>query len=156
MLTTITIDITGIVIWGVIFIASLIIEIQTFNLTTIWFAISSLIALIIGIFGANYYWQIGVFLIVSVVLLVITKPLVKKISKKEPEKTNLDRLIGKTAIVTTKITEDEPGEVKIQSSFWRAITKTGEPFEVGDKVVVNEITGVKLVVSKYIDKIKEE
>ena len=89
MLATITIDIAGIVIWGIIFIAAIVIEIQTFNLTTIWFAISSLIALIIGIFGANYYWQIGVFLIGSLVLLAITKPLIKKTTKKEHERTNL-------------------------------------------------------------------
>lgn len=151
MLTSITIDITGIIIWGIIFLTTLIIEIETLNLTTIWFSLGSLISLIIGIFGANYYWQIGVFLTSSLVLIAVTKPFIKKISKKEPERTNLDRLVGQSAIVTTTITLDEPGEVKIQSNYWRAVPKNGETFLVGDKVIINEITGVRLVVSKFIE-----
>ncbi len=141
-------NMTVILVWGIIFIVALVIEIETVNLTTIWFCISSILALIVGIFGANIYWQVGVFLIGSALLLAITKPFVKKFSKKEPTKTNVYSLLGQVAFVTSKITADEYGEVRLGANIWRAINKEGLTIDVGEKVIVKEIEGVKLIVLK--------
>ncbi|HHT39229.1 MAG: NfeD family protein [Acholeplasmatales bacterium] len=149
MVVLAAIEVELLYLWGAIFLAALIIELKTFNLTSVWFCVSALITLIAGIFGANIYWQIVIFIVTSTVLLIVTKPLVRKVAKKGHEKTNVDRFIGKKALVTKKITADHYGEVSIENSIWRAASFDESSFKVGDKVVVKEISGVKLVVSKF-------
>ena len=62
--------------------------------------------------------------------------------------TNSDRLIGMTAIVTKEIPEDEKGEVKAEFQKWPAISKNNKSFSVGEKVLIVEISGNKLVVEE--------
>lgn len=86
MVVLAAIEVELLYLWGAIFLAALIIELKTFNLTSIWFCVSALITLIAGIFGANIYWQIVIFIAASTVLLIVTKPLVRKVAKKGHEK----------------------------------------------------------------------
>jgi membrane protein implicated in regulation of membrane protease activity len=134
--------------WSLIFIVTLIIEIETADLVTIWFCISSFIVLILAIIGINPYIQIGVFVLLSTGLLFATKPLTKNMMKREIIRTNADRLIGMIGIVTKEIVPDELGEVKVDNGLWRAINNNGLRFEVGERVSIDAIVGIKLVVSK--------
>ena len=81
MVVLAAIEVELLYLWGAIFLAALIIELKTFNLTSVWFCVSALITLIAGIFGANIYW-IVIFIVTSTVLLIVTKPLVRKVAKK--------------------------------------------------------------------------
>lgn len=78
--------------------------------------------------------------------LLITKPMVKKFKSNKIEATNLDRVVGKTAIVTKRISASSYGEVKVLGSIWTAASD--EVIEVGMHAVVKKIDGVKLLVSK--------
>ncbi len=133
--------------WFLAFIFFLFLELATVNLVSIWFAIGCLGAIIIDIFTDTFIWQLLGFGVVSLVTLIITKPLVKKFKANKVVPTNLDRVIGKRAEVIKKITKDDYGEVKILGTIWTACSKK-ETFEVGDKVFVEAIEGVKLIVSK--------
>ena len=130
--------------WFVTFIILLIIEIVTINLVSIWFAIGAIASMINSIFI-----QLIVFIIVSLISLLITKPIIKKIKSKEIIPTNLDRVIGKSAIVTKEIKKDKYGEVKVLGSIWTACSDAD--IDLGEKVKVLSIEGVKLIV-----KIEEE
>ncbi|MBR2477014.1 MAG: NfeD family protein [Clostridia bacterium] len=133
--------------WTVIFAVLCIIEANTSNLVTIWFAIGSLITLIPAALGATLYTQIVVFVLSSTVLLALTRPLVKKKLSANIEKTNADRVIGKTAIVKESITADKfAGTVTVQGKIWSAVSSDGSPIEEGEEVTVESIEGVKLVV----------
>lgn len=134
--------------WFIAFIILVIIELVTVNLVTIWFAIGSIAAIIATIFTDSLVWQLIVFLIVSFLSLLITRPLLKKIKRFEVEPTNLDRVIGKSGEVTKKIDLDKNhyGEVKVLGSIWTASSK--EILEVGTKIKVLSIDGVKLIVEK--------
>ena len=74
------------------------------------------------------------------------KPFMKKFKLTKIEPTNLDRVIGKRGEVIKKISEDKVGEVKVLGALWSAISK--DELEVGDKVIIEKIDGVKLVVRK--------
>ena len=69
------------------------------------------------------------------------------IMNKEIIHTNADRLVGMIAIVTKKIANNEIGEVKVENASWRAISIDGVDIEVGEKVIINSLSGNKVVVS---------
>ena len=92
-----------VIYWLAIFIVLLIIEIATMGLTTIWFAGGALIAFCAGLVGFGLGVQIGVFVIVSILLLILTRPIAVKFFNQERQKTNAESLIGQHALVTEDI-----------------------------------------------------
>lgn len=141
-------DIMYISFWAIVFIATLIHEIQSFNLTTIWFCISALVSLVLAIFGVHIVIQVVVFIVLSIILLLATKPLVKKFKSRPTVRTNADRIIGKIAKVTKKIEKNNYGEIIVDNNYWRAICKDDETYKVGEEVIIKEIEGIKVIVSK--------
>ncbi|MBE7000622.1 MAG: NfeD family protein [Clostridia bacterium] len=137
------------VIWCVILIALLLAELSTANLTTIWFAGGALFAWFASLLKAPLWLQILVFFIVSIVTLILTRPLVKKMMARKVVPTNADRAVGKEAWVTATVDNTRgEGIVNLEGSDWSAISESGEVLAEGTRVVVREIRGVKLVVSK--------
>ena len=136
--------------WLLIFIVLLVIEIGTMGLTTIWFAGGALAAFIMGIRGFGTGVQIAVFSIVSIVLLVSTRPIALKYFNKERQKTNAESLIGKQALVLEEVdTLHNKGVVEVNGQEWSA--KTEEPSGVIAKntvVTIEGIQGVKLIIKE--------
>ena len=134
--------------WLAIFIVLLAIEIITMGLTTIWFAGGALMALAAGLLGFGNTVQIVVFVVVSALLLILTRPLAVKYFNQERLKTNAESLIGQRALVIEDIyTLEARGRVEIRGQEWAA--KTDEPdgkLAKNTVVVVNGIQGVKLIV----------
>ena len=101
--------------WLIIFVILLIVEIATLGLTTIWFAAGSLTAFVFGVIGFGTTVQLVVFLIVSVLLFAITRPIAVKYFNKERAKTNAESLIGEQALVIEDIdTVQSVGRVEIR------------------------------------------
>lgn len=134
------------VFWFSTFIILLVIEIITINLVSIWFALGAIAAFIFSFIFDSIIIQTVVFIFVSVLSLLITKPLMKKFKLSEIVPTNYDRVIGREAIVTKEITKDHYGEVKVLGTFWTACCE--EKVTVNTKVKVLAIDGVKLIVRK--------
>ena len=129
------------------FVVLILIEISTYNLITVWLAVSALLTSVYAyFFPTQIVPQVFIFLILSVILIALTKPLVKKF-KKTTEKTNADRLIGMEAVVLEEINQMEgKGQVKVAGQIWSAKSKSGDILEVGKTVTVQSIEGVKVVV----------
>ena len=134
------------IVWLVTAIALAIIEASTVNLVTIWFIASALVALLLAYLGISTYIQIAVFVILGVVLLIFTRKPLEKLLKKTKQKTNADRVLDMTGIVTKEITEEESGEVKVDGKKWTAISK--QNIKEGSKVKILKIDGVKLIVEE--------
>lgn len=132
-------------IWLIIAIILGVIEAATVNLVSIWFVISSLLAMITSMFTDNLYIQIGVFVIIGILLMPISKKIYKKI-KKDKVSTNIDRIIGMKGIVTEDIIKDNIGEVKVDGKRWSAYSK--ENINKGETVKVISINSVKLYVER--------
>jgi len=133
-------------VWLLIIVILTILEASTTNLTTIWFVVSGIIALIISFLTDNYIIQFGVFVILGVILLVTTRPLLQNLLKHHKEATNIDRVIGMQGIVTQKITKNSAGEVKVDGKNWTATAD--KIIKENSLVKVLEINGVKLKVEK--------
>lgn len=137
-----------IIIWFSVFIIAALIEMNTMDLTSIWFSVGALLAFILAIAGAQLWLQMAVFIITSLVLILSVRPIAKKYLKTNVISTNTDRLVGKVAVCTKHIPAGERGEVKIDGKYWMAITTSDDDIEVEEKVEVLAIEGVKLVVDR--------
>lgn len=135
--------------WIAIIIILTIAEILSINLTTIWYVVSAIVALILSFFVDSFLIQFGVFALLGTVLLITTKPLLTRLLKTDMVKTNLDRVIGMEGIVTEKISKFEIGEVRVDGKKWSAVSDS--EIEVGTIVIVLEIDGVKLKVKRKED-----
>ncbi len=135
-------------IWLTLLVLFVLIEIFTVQLTTVWLAGGALTALILAAFGVdNIIIQVVVFLAVSLILLVATRPLVKKFINSRSQPTNADRCIGEKAVVTEDIDNiNAKGAVRINGIEWTARSKSGEYISKGTAVTVKKIDGVKLIV----------
>lgn len=137
----------AIIIWLVVAALLIIVEIATMGLTTIWFAGGAVVAALAAIFEAHWLVQVLLFAIVSLVLLIFTRPIATKHLMKEQEKTNVESLVGQTALVTATINNiKSEGTVKINGLEWTARSLNDTVIEEGSKVVIDSVSGVKLIV----------
>ena len=136
-------------IWLLVAVILGIIEISTTNLVSIWFVISSLLAMVSSLFTDNILIQIAIFVLVGVLLKPISRKLYSKI-KMNNSKTNIDRIIGMKGIVTEDIIKDNIGEVKVDGKKWSAYSDTD--ISKDESIEVLSINSVKLKVKKLEEK----
>ena len=135
--------------WLILFIVLLVVEIITLGLTTIWFAGGALTAFVLSLLGVSDVLQWAVFCVVSLILLFATRPwAVRYFNNQKKEKTNVDSLIGKTAVVTSEIRNLEgKGEVFVNGLTWTARAEEDSLIIQEDThVTVAAVQGVKLIV----------
>ncbi len=136
-------------IWLGIFIITVATEAATQDFVSIWFAIGSLIAMAICYF-VPWYIEIIIFAVISLVSLVLTRPLVKKLMDRTTRYTNTDEFVGKKAILEKTVSKFEAGEVKINGIIYNAILPEADnkDIEKGTIVEVVALKGNKVVVRK--------
>lgn len=138
------------ILWLIVLVAALVIEAMTMGLTTIWFGGGALAAMIVELLNGSISIQVIVFLIISLILLFYTRPIAVKHFNKKRERTNLDTVIGKTAVVTIPIHNlKETGQVMLDGKEWTA--RSNDPSKQFDKdalVKIVSIHGVKLMVEE--------
>lgn len=137
-------------IWLLLTIAFIIGELVTVGLTSIWFAAGSLAALLAAVCDANVAVQIFLFLVVSVGLLIGTRPWAKRFINSRTQRTNADRAIGQVIRITERVSNiDQTGKAVVTGQEWTVRTRyDNEAIETGEFARVLEISGVKLIVEK--------
>ena len=138
-----------IVFWIAVMVIMFIVEAATVSFVSIWFAGGALAALITALLGGESLVQFVVFTAVSVILLVCMWPLRNRLTRRGVVKTNADRVVGMTAVVTERIDNlVGTGAVRVDGKIWTARSINGETLEVGDIVLVARMESVKLYVEK--------
>ncbi|MBR1731607.1 MAG: NfeD family protein [Ruminococcus sp.] len=134
-------------VWVIFAVFMLICEALTTQLVSIWFVLGGIAAAITCIFTDSLLIQTLVFVLVSLISLIATRPLVKKFVNNKKEPTNSDRLIGRVAIVTMDIVNTTgEGQVNVDGKIWSAKSSDGCEIKTGASVRITAIEGVKLVV----------
>lgn len=140
-------------VWLIVFIVCTVVEASTMALTSIWFAGGAVVACVLSVIGLNAYIQMAAFVVVSFLLLYLTRPLALKYVNQRTVRTNVDALVGKKAVVIADIDNDEStGTAIVSGQEWTARSADGSKIPKDTLVVIQSISGVKLMVSK----IKEE
>ncbi|MGI5970276.1 MAG: NfeD family protein [Oscillospiraceae bacterium] len=136
-----------IIIWLAVLVIFVIIEAATYALTSIWFAAGALAALIAAALKAPLWLQVLIFLAVTAVSLAATRPLARRLMAQGKKHFNADSVLGETGIVTETIDNlAGSGAVRIQGKLWTARSLEGEVIPEGERVRIERIEGVKLIV----------
>ena len=141
------------VFWLILMVLCIVFEIATVGLVSIWFAGGALVACFLAMFNVHIVIQVIVFVVVSILLLIITKPMAKKWINKDRVKTNYEGIIGKVVRVTERVDNiNETGTALINGQEWTARSKSDNiTLEQGEIAQVVNISGVKLILKKYQD-----
>lgn len=134
-------------IWAVAFVVTLLVEIFTVELVSLWFSVGALVAFILALCGVSTTIQIVVFVVVSIVLTVSLRWVFMKLLKNTKGKTNLDTVIGSVHTLLKPVTEEEPGEIKVNGVIWGAVSN-GESIEQGKKVSILAVSGNRFIVKE--------
>ena len=139
------------IIWLILIVVLIVAEVATYQLVAVWFALgavaSLLVSLLVSLMGASGTVQLITFVVVSLLSLIASRPLVKKIQSAPKEKTNADRIIGQTAVVIHPISPEQRGRVEIEGQDWSAAAvNKEESFTTGQKVQIVRIEGVTVYV----------
>jgi len=142
---------SGIVwIWLAAAVIFLIIELTTPTLIFVCFFTGALASGVYSYFSPDqFYWQIGIFVIVSVALLPPTRMLAKKLDKPSAQKSNVDALVGQIGLVTKPIDPNSGGQVQIGGEIWLASASSA--MAEGARVRVLSVSGTRLNVEKFTE-----
>jgi membrane protein implicated in regulation of membrane protease activity len=144
-------------IWLGVIIVMAVVEAASVQLISIWFVIGGIAALIASLITESIVIQLTVFILVTALMLVVTRPLVKKVMRFKKEDTNAGRYIGKVGTVILCIDNElGQGQVNVQGSIWTARSTDGSVIPKGANVAVERIEGVKLLVSVIPNQKEEE
>lgn len=135
------------VFWLAALIVFAVGEALTVGLTSVWFAVGALGALIAAGLGGGIWMQVAVFLVLSGLSLVLVRPLARRFLAPGYSATNADRVIGADAVVTQEIDNLRgQGQVNIAGQIWTARSQDDLVLPVGTEVKVLRIEGVKVFV----------
>lgn len=136
------------VVWFILLLVFIFTEAISVAVVSVWFAAGALAAMIAALLGAALWLQIGLFLVVSIGLLLLLRPVTEKMLKPRIKRTNLDAVIGSEGIVTKTIDNmTSQGQVKLGAMEWTARSTNGEEIPAGTRIRVDRIEGVKVFVS---------
>jgi membrane protein implicated in regulation of membrane protease activity len=134
-------------IWMAAAVIFVIIEQLMPTMVFLSFAIAAAIS---GVYSQFYpkelYWQIGIFIIVTLIIFPLSRKFAKKITKPQPRESNVDAMLGKIAIVTQAIDLHQPGKVRFEGEVWLA--SADEPIELNVKVTISRVEGTRVHVHK--------
>lgn len=136
-------------IWLILFVVLVVFEIATMGLTTIWFAAGSLVAFFASLFHVTWWLQFILFIVVSLIMLIFTRPFAVRYVNKHTQKTNIDSIIGQTGRVIAQIDNAQAsGYVVVNGLEWAARSADASVIEVDTMVKVKAIEGVKVIVER--------
>lgn len=139
-------------IWLLIAAVFVVIEIFTSGFAVACFSVGCVFGAILAACDLSLTWQVVAFAIGTFLAFVLIRPVVMKYLDKKTNndhvKTNMDNIIGKTAVVTERIEENGFGRVKIDGDDWKAQTTDGVAVEVGEKVQIESYESIILTVKK--------
>ena len=143
-------DISMPIFWLILAVVLSVIEIITMGLTTIWFAAGAVVALILSFFATPIPLQVAVFLIVSIVVLVLVRPMAGRYFNNRTAKTNIDAYVGRKLIVKTEIDNiRNTGKIDMDGSTWLAsAVRDDDIIHEGEEVVVRQVRGARLIVER--------
>lgn len=139
---------TDALFWGLILAMTVMAELATLNLISLWFALAALAALITALLGGSLMLQFILFVVLSIggflIFIFFIRP---KLGKRVITPTNADRILGKEGVVLEKIdSETAKGQIKVEGQIWSARVAGDGMIQEGTRVRVKEIRGVKAIV----------
>lgn len=140
-------------IWLAVIVVTIVIEIITVGLTSIWLTGGGLAALVVCLLGGHWGLQLAVFFIVTFVLIYFTRPWALKYIESRKTATNYEEVIGKTVRIIEAVDNvRETGKAIYNGMEWTArAEEDAETFSVDEQARVVKVQGVKLILEKIVE-----
>ena len=139
-------------IWLLVAAVFVVIEIFTSGFAVACFSVGCVFGSILAACDLSLTWQVVAFAIGTFLAFLFIRPFVMKIIDRKTNdngvRTNMDNIVGKTAVVTESIEEGGYGRVKIDGDDWKAQTADGSAVEKGAKVTIVSYESIILTVKK--------
>ncbi|MCB0048649.1 MAG: NfeD family protein, partial [Caldilinea sp.] len=143
--------------WAAMALIFMIAELFTAGFFLVCFGVGAAAAAIMALLGFSPIWQGGVFIVVSGIALLLTRPLARSLNERGVNTVGSDRVLNKEAIVLAEINPTlGSGLVRVDTEEWRAVTEDGRSITKGTVVKVIRIDGTRLVVQPTAEKYLEE
>lgn len=136
-------------VWLAVLIICCVIEAFTMALTTIWAAIAALPMIFIARTHMPLQWQLLIFALITVILIIFTRPFAVKKLKIGKNTTNVNSLIGEEILITKAVSKFQKGEGKTKNGvIWNITSQSEEEITKGSTAKVVEVNGNTLIVDK--------
>ncbi|MDQ0388580.1 NfeD family protein [Streptomyces mutabilis] len=111
-------------------------------------AVGAVAAAVASGFGADLVVQVLVFVIVSVALIAVVRPVAARHRAQRPQlATGVDALKGRQAVVVERIDGSEGGRIKLAGEIWSArALDPARAYEAGEEVDVVDIEGATAII----------
>ena len=138
-------------LWLTLMIVFVLIEAFTMAFTTIWAAIAALPMIFIARTSLPFRWQILIFLVLTIFLVLSTRPFAIKKLKMEKEKTNINSIAGEEVIVTKAVRKFQKGEAKAKNGvIWAVSSEDSSEIPEDTVSVVTGVQGNTLIIKPKI------
>lgn len=137
-------------LWLGVIIVTIVVEIITVGLTSIWLTGGALVALIVCALGGHWGLQLTAFFVVTFLLLYFTRPWAIKHINSNKIKTNYEEAIGREVRITEQVDNRQgTGKAIYNGMEWTARSSDDDTiFEPEEQAKVTAVQGVKLIVEK--------
>ncbi len=133
-----TVQIVFIIVWAVVLIGTILIEIETAELVSVWFIVGALIALILAIINVEWTIQIFTFAGVSAIGFLFLF-LRKSDSEDDPDKRTC-----KTLVIGQSFKVNADKTITIDGAKWEI--RNNEKIKKGDQVTIKSVSGSKVTI----------
>ncbi len=144
---------TMIVIWAAVMAFTLLLEFFTVDFFASCFSLGGLVALILAACGANIYWQVSIFFVVTALALCLARPLLKRWLRKPTVPTNVDQNFGKKARLLADVIDGE-SSIKINDVVWKV--SCNAKLKQNDEVMIERVEGNKMIVQPVANTTKKQ
>lgn len=134
--------------WLVMLISFLFTELLTVNLVSIWFVFGCFIAGLSSYFIDSFIVQTVIFLVSSITILILARPFVKRVKESMKSSSKINSMIGKTGFIIEEFNQEDLGKAKVEGQIWPILKTDNKTYKVGDKIVVKEVQGIKLIIER--------
>jgi len=136
-------------IWMALAAAFVVGEMFTAGFFLLWFGAGAAAAGVLALLNVSFPWQLAAFVLVSGILLAVSRRFAERFSRQQPPGIGADRFIGLRGLVLEEIDSvKNSGRVRLQKEEWRADSETEETIPVGARVEVVRMDGTHLVVKR--------
>ena len=134
-------------LWIILAIVFLAVEFGTVALISLWFVGGSVAALAVCLLGGPQWLQVLVFGLISLALLLLVRPFLKKYIDPKKVRTNVDAMRGRQAVLLETVDNlAATGSLELSGVVWTARSADGSVIPAGTVVTVQGVEGVKLLV----------
>lgn len=135
-----------IIFWVIAATAFVVLEVVTVAFVALYVALGAVAAGIVAWAGGGLIWQLLAFVVAGVALMLLTRPVLKHKLEGADVPTNVDRMVGKSGIVTIAVDNDaNTGQIRVGTEYWTARLpedSTAGSIPVDGRVSIVAIEGV--------------